>query len=69
MKLKRPEMIAHRNHNDLEIETRAVDEFINHCDAIGYILATTRSLWRANRKIKRYFELTGAKLQGDGDYR
>jgi hypothetical protein len=61
-KLKRPEMSTRHRSGSAEIKTREPDEFISHCESISYILAKTVFLWRANRKIKRYLELTGAKL-------
>jgi len=62
MKLKRPEMITHRSCGSAEIATKEPEEFLTHCGSIAKILAKTVFLWRANRKIKRYLELTGAKL-------
>lgn len=63
--LKRPEMISRHAIAQVEVETREPDEFLTHCDNIALILAETVFLWRANRKIKRYLELTGAKLENE----
>jgi len=63
MKLKRPEMTNHYELGNAGVEIREPDEFLTHCDSIARILAKTVFLWRANRKIRRYLELTGAELE------
>ncbi len=62
MKLKRPNMVTQHRLASAEIKTKEPEEFISHCASIGKILAHTASFSVANRKIKRYLELTGAKL-------
>ena len=39
------------------------DIYVNHCDNIAAILATTVWLWRAKRRIRHYLRVTGAAVE------
>ena len=63
MKLKKPDMNSYMKNGVCEITSHEPEEFIAHCDNIAHILANTVFMWNANRKIRRYLELTGADVE------
>jgi hypothetical protein len=54
-------MTTYAHVGDLTVETP--NEYITHCDNVAHILANTVFMWNAQRKLKRYFAITGAELE------